>query len=79
MGDPRWTGWSIDTTAIADLHDLIAALMAGLGGKELPANARFPRPGQPTPDAPAASAEPAPVAATIADFNVAGFLRRIHE
>jgi hypothetical protein len=73
LGDPRWLGWTVDTSAAADLYDLIAALISGLGGKKLPASSRYVRPTLPS------TGDPNLAAPTIAEFNVSGFLRKVHE
>ena len=68
LGGPQFIGWGHDQVLAADTRDAIFVIAAGLGGDKLSPEDLYQRP------------EKEPVveqAATVADFDVAAFMRRL--
>lgn len=73
FGDARWIGFDQTTFAVAAVHDWLAAIALGLGGQKFSKDA-----GYKIPATPGSTTEDL-VAPNVADFNVAGFLRKLHQ
>lgn len=69
VGGIEFLGWDTAQYTRANLYDLIAALAAGLGGKQLPDSSRYPRPKV----APAQAVD----MPSIAEFDISAFMARI--
>jgi len=70
LGGIQFLGWDTAQYARANQYDLIGALAAGLGGKSLPDDQRYPRPE-------AESEQSVVLAQTIAEFDPDDFMRRL--
>lgn len=67
MGGLQFVGWTQDRMLAAATRDLIAMVLAGLGGTKLPETDLWPRPARPE----------VAQAATIAEFDTGAFMRML--
>ncbi|MFD5864354.1 hypothetical protein ACFWGP_05345 [Agromyces sp. NPDC127015] len=74
LGDDRWIGWTLESSALAGIHDVLLGIGYALAQKQMPADAFFKRPTTPFVE----QAEPNLFAPTIAEFNIGSFMRQIH-
>jgi hypothetical protein len=69
LGTIEYLGWSPLMYAIANLYDLVHSVVYSLAGKRIPDKARYPRPVAPEPE----------MAASIGEFNIEAFMRRLNK
>jgi hypothetical protein len=69
LGGPQFVGWGHDQILAADTRDALFVITAGLGGEKVTKDDMYPRPEADKPEVDQPK--------TVADFDVAAFMRRL--